>query len=1004
MNKKLPFIILLFVITLSLNPASTRADSPAYQDRQATAVFQAGDTTHIVEHIPGMKALLQDTLFWLSLNIGPDLFSYVLLQVTLLYPSDKGFLPGIDSTINANHFVRKLIWYYKLYRLYWFAWNQATPVISQINRWTNCSRKTGTSPVYIMDRALARAFSIKVWFADQGSHVVFRALEPSPLKDAPGLPAAWQKLFDQLHQLATPTLYASIRTIDQLTVVCLNKTPEQGCDILLSAYPSDQQALPVFWDIEMAGQWCPQSVLNNPERGYSIFSTSVIDAMANALAMPEHSWFLPSQLPYRMFWQGNSAVLDSTAGLDYQVGWSGTALHPGSPGFIALASQEGPRLTPENMEHTFSNWQHWFSSYQKHWPATPLQWVTTLSVNHFSGKIRQSIFDSAWKALTAANINQAPPPRAGVTQAIIPPLPTPGVEVAQAMIPNHPPSPWVEAAQAMMPDSPPISGTEEAQAITSLPLPPETTIYKSDYTLWDKIDYTLWDKIDYTSWGFHENNKVLVARTIALQLTDLARAPDHYRSQTETEYLQSGQPSPKPVTLILPGVPTGLHLHNFDLVLLLAVPQDRALAPYKANINSKASKDLDSYNAKRHPGLLSLIQKNHEINLRRFPLLVDHSWGHTGKDGQPTLPKLSSLPEKHYTSVLPENEVILTRYSIKDIKGVIVTEDTPLLLQHDRREPLAVILDKKSKLENKLGLKTLPVYFYNQRLGRIVDSVTFTQNKFELLRAYLESLSQDFIDFGTNLPAFFGTRSFEDYLNTVTKKTVALRKEFPEHKSELNAIGEGVAERFRKLIFHECADESFFLGLAKHPDMLMLRRPLSFEFNGLVLAGASSSVHITSNLRLIAFVFGAQPNTFIDAYQKRSRLVDQIINAAGLTESFSKRPVTAVDLSGNPVAALAWIQTRGCDIADSGKVCMREALARLRPLKDHPDEQRKYFNQIVNPLFKELLSRNKLTKQSLNKFIEQTIALLKVRMRPVLSDVQQDDIASSHPKTLSLEP
>ena len=950
---------LTFTAILSFHSASALAGNSALPEYRDSVVFKMKDATHIVEDIPSMGALFWNAMFWLSLNLVPDIAGYMSLQMYRhLDPSASRV--GLHSLNAALSLARHLVNIYKVSRLSLFAWAQTWPVISQTYHRANCLQKIGTTPVYILDSTLARTFAIKVRFNDQGgAYAIFHVLEPDLSKASLKLPRAWQKLFEQLHQLPNPVLYVSLQTLDQLPALCLGKTSapsaSQECDILLPVQYPARTAQPVLWDLEMMGQWCPQNHLKASELGYSIFSTSVIDAIAEALAAPEKLEPLSLQTPNRIVWQGHSAALDSTPGFAYQVGWSGTALNPGSPGFITLAPQNSSGLTPEEMENPFSNWQHWASSYQKHWPATPLQWLTTLTVNRFSENMRRHIQASSWQliqdyttspvAFPALTVGSATPPAQRVN-----PLTSEIISSSRVVPPFLPPF-----QKSLM------TGNQVAPASTS-----RVNVQTTGF-LWQTLDASQRMHQPYARWedlGLKVDNQVLAARTIALELSEQARAVGHYRSETEIDYLHSSKRGPKPVTILVPGVPIELHESYFDLALLLAIPPKQVLAPYKKNVNSNAEADLDSYDAKRHPGMRSFFNKIFEMNQRRNPFLVDSSWGGINVEGETAAPKLSKNADKYYGSRLRENEVIVSSYEVSNIKGFIITNNTPLLFPKDNRWSLLEILKQIATFEEAVGLRSLPVYFYNQNLGQIVDVISFTPETLKCLKDNLATCKDNRYVFGNNalkLPAFFGTWHFYDYLNQVKMK----QESFPDKSSGLFSVSKDMEQKVAEFAFKGSTDTSFFESLAQYPLWLMQERLIPIKVNTLagmpVLALTSTPLKMMLTVNCDPKV--TPPDKLISAFQTRSQLINEFMDKAGVTEKFCNQPVTVLDIFSNPYAALDKITKKGCPVVGSGAKLFLQALQTVIVLKDHPGEQQQYFTEVIQPLYEALLSKGKLGGQ-----------------------------------------
>lgn len=941
------FIAFFLASTLSINPPSAQA---AEQEHQSDTLFRAGDTTHIVENIPSIKALAWNAAFWASLNTIPDIISYAALQILL--HKNRPLHSRLQESSAAQWLVflaniaRHTADAYKLASLGKFAIRKTEPVVNQTYRRNNCLRKTGPIPVYIMDIPLARAFTIELQLNDPDKpYVVFHALNPDIQKTDHKLPIAWQRLFDQLHKLHEPTLYASIQKGGLSTRLCLSTVSGHDCQLYLLVKTPDQYVYSSSWDIEMAGQWCPQTTLEipEPEQGYSVFSTAVIDAMANALAKPNSTGFLSLLQPGKVLWQGNSAVIEPAMESDYQIGWSGTAINPGSGGFITLASHKAPRLTPENMEHIFSNWQYWMNSYQKQWSATPLYWLTTLVTNQASLALRQHIHSSSMALIH---------------------------EHSQAL--RHPP---IEITGAEDFD-PGLSGHDGYPTDTpDIPLPVVTPA-PDQFAITTTTSPSIYQP-DYSPWGLNENGQMLVARSIILSLSDIDREKDHYRSQTEIEYLQSEHPSPKPVTLILPGVPIDLHLYNYDLIFLISVPSSRALAPFKGNVDTDAKKDLDSYTSKRHPGMESLAQKLYEMNLRRFPLLKDQSWGHITENGKPTTKISTSALTKYYAPTLRENEVILSHYAKEDIKGILITEDTPLLLQTGEHRDLMTILELKETLEKELQLKPLPIYLYSQKAGRITDIAFFSPGELSTLKENLKILSRLFLIFNTNaprLPALLGTLSNQDYLNLVIQKANSIGLSVTSQIKSATKPDKALEKVFIEKITQDDRDSDFFLRLAQYPEWLVTPQIIPIKHQN--LGGPTFSRAIITPLKVTAYSSSeaqnsADPDQLITTFQDRSRLVDQIIMKAGLTEQSTHRPLTDLDFRLNPYAAINWIN-KGCSIESSATECLNSAFRVMHLLKPSDDLRGKYFDDVITPLFKNLLTSGKLNRRSLLSLISQT--------------------------------
>ena len=956
--------------TSSLCHANAQAVNTHYPEHQSTT-FQTGDTVHIVENIPSIKALAWDALFWTSLNLTPDIISYAALQIFIHRNPSRDIralqASGIQPLLTSAKIARSAVKAYKFAKLGEFIWTQTTPAIRQLYRRKNCSRKTGELPVYIADKTLARAFAIKIRFGDQeGVSVAFHALKPVSGEIRSHLPPAWQQLFQQILKLPDSTLHVNIRTTEKHSEVCLSKNSGHHCDRLLSFPLPPQEEHPANWDMEMAGQWCSQSTLASPESGYSIFSTSVINAIANTLSSAPS--LLPPQHPVGIVWQGNSAVLDSATGFDYQVGWSDSALNPASPGFVILASHEHLRLTPENLDYVFSNWKHWFDSYQKHWSGTPIQWLTTLLTNQITVKARRHIYSSSKELISGTSTHgteQTPTSDSNneITTSVSTPDSTDKPPSSTREILRYrdgqTSSTFVPEQEIILPSSPLITGHTDS----AIDIPPDNPA--PPYTNTDKANILTY-RPDYSPWQTPEKSQILVARTIALHLGDDERDSGTYRSESEFDYLLSSHPGPKPTTLILHGVPTRLHELNFELILLLSIDKNQVLTSYKENAGTKANDDLDQYKTKRHPGLSSLAHKLYEMDLRRYPLLKPHSWGHIGEDGKP---KPKTNPTKYYTPTLIENEVILRSYDTSNIKGIIITENTPLLLQNVFFEPLATILELKSKFEQTVGLKTLPVFFYNQRLGQIVGSLTLDHDQFKDLQTRISGLRNKHPCFGANahqLPAFFESWPFDKYLELLESHAADQEIQFPDQLSE--AVDHSLDKKFVKTIVSGKFDSTFFEWLIEHPAFLLAPRSIPFDTDR--LAGTAESKLPLTPVQVIAFPLQVQLSTSpLGTYRERAKLADNVIDQAGISAAFSYRPITTVHLLGNPYAAFNWIAKRGCPISDSGTQYIKQAALILSGVVNQPDDQTQLFDQVIHPLFKELLTKGKINKQALNSLI-----------------------------------
>ena len=627
-----------------------------------------------------------------------------------------------------------------------------------------------------------------------------------PLLSAPCPPGQWQpcppageKLFRQLHDLPDPEVRISMQNHGRITRMCLTTGMGQRCNILIpepqkqpapsTARSQDTESVP--WDMEIAGYWCTHNLLKHSSQAYSIFSSSIINAIADSLADPALTLTLPGLQPVDIRWQGRSAVLNPGKDFDYQVGWSGSGLAPTTNGFMVLASRGLPQLLPGQMDHTLGNWQHWWGSYQKQWSATPLYWLTTLSANLVSSRVRNAIYTatitSIDKAFPAGSDSGSTPdhrlPATGLEPYAPHPLDTAEV-LTKALIKgitasrNAAASTPEQNTAYIIPDIPPDSDTAIPDTVKSAST--ETFLYSLSHFpprpfstasfLSDPVDYSVWKQ----AYEALPNHCFFFARTIAMHLSGVQGLHEGYRSQSEMDYLSRNQPIPKPATLLLPGVPVQLHLKEFDLVLLLAIHPDQLLAAYKKDCGTSADCDLDNMEkARRHPGLFSLAEKLQEMNLRRFPFLVDQSWGSIDPQGQfKPAKKKGDSAEYYYTQHLKENEVILTHYSKQNIIGIIIPETVPLLSHHTGcSSSVITILKHKQEFEQKLGLKPLPLYFYNQALGRMIPPAQVTSDT-ELLSS-LNHISEHADWFGCDpaiLPAFFNAVPFSAYLKQLHTK------------------------------------------------------------------------------------------------------------------------------------------------------------------------------------------------------------------------------------------
>ena len=479
----------------------------------------------------------------------------------------------------------------------------------------------------------------------------------------------------------------------------------------------------------------------------------------------------------------------------------------------------------------------------------------------------------------------------------------------------------------------------------------------------------------------------LFARSVALKLSDIKRTEGLYRTQSEIDYLSSQKRSPKPATLLVPGVPVELHMDNSDLALLLKKDSGQVLAAYKKDAGTNSHADLDQLEVKRIAGVSQLESKLREINLRRFPGLPDESWGGMDEQGQVKAPKKKPHANSYYRDSITENEVILTDYGADDILAIMLTENTPLLVQNGLTMPVVYHLDKKKKLEESLGLEPLPVVFYNQQTGQIVSSLSAQEtNKLgKELREITPFVGQLPFD-PSSLPAFYENGFNKECLDRLKERVGTINNAPIHDKKDLHCSIERLNNLVHKIEEGDATAETY-QQFADFPSDLT--RYVELTKNDMpTLAGSDSYKDRIPLIKLLAFntVFRPQseetkqnPSDKVDAlnpsdlnhaenwqdYQKanleRISVIDDIFDKASVGEKVRKTfTVNAMDFSQNPYMAIHWLK-KYCDLnpTQNAEDYLFNAIHFIDelPYKLSISERKKYFNDVLAPLFN-LLSEN----------------------------------------------
>ncbi|MBO9497548.1 hypothetical protein J7438_26180, partial [Thalassotalea sp. G20_0] len=174
----------------------------------------------------------------------------------------------------------------------------------------------------------------------------------------------------------------------------------------------------------------------------------------------------------------------------------------------------------------------------------------------------------------------------------------------------------------------------------------------------------------------------------------------------------AGVGTPRPFSLVLPGLPTGdLPCKFGDMTVGIINPN--CLYTYKRDANTDdvlRGEDPDELEVKLLPDLRSLWEKCQEDAEQVFWRVYDPCFtsGHLGKDGLFSLPK-----QKHRTSgPLPFPELVTINYDVADIKCFYVVR-TP-------SRSIADILRTKRQCEQALGIKqSLPLVVCCKRNGSV---------------------------------------------------------------------------------------------------------------------------------------------------------------------------------------------------------------------------------------------------------------------------------------------
>lgn len=521
------------------------------------------------------------------------------------------------------------------------------------------------------------------------------------------------------------------------------------------------------------------------------------------------------------------------------------------------------------------------------------------------------------------------------------------------------------------------------------------------------------ESTDYGSWPLKEppeKGEYLLGRTVALKLSETRQKKSFYRSQPETDYLLSQKRAPKPATLLVPGLPVNLHLDNLDLALLLKKGSDQVLAAYKLDAGTKPNADLNQLELKRISGAEELENKLREINLRRFPCLPDQSWG--GIDGQGQV-KAPTTKEDTLQSCLDtfqdrmtENEVILAEYKPSDILATMLVQDMPLLVQNGLKMPVTHHLDMKKALEQDLGIKPLPVVFYNQYTGQITSSISAEEadelnHQLKELAPFAAILPCD----PSSLPAFFENGFDKKYLDGLKQLTDEMKGLLEHGKGSqapsverLNSLlkkiekGDATADTYLEFAdfphdlirYREVVDDSIDApaGGDSYRQRMLLIKLLAFHtaFNSNDSKKGTTHSKLTEERH---FLSPSELNRaenwqeYLKANQERLSVIDRVIDQSGIAEKVrGMTKVQPLDFTQNPYMAMHWLKNYcHLDTSDEAVQGYLSCAVYFIQMLDHKlslKERQQYFRDILAPLFQQLVEQSscEVIKLSISKLLQ----------------------------------
>ena len=513
-----------------------------------------------------------------------------------------------------------------------------------------------------------------------------------------------------------------------------------------------------------------------------------------------------------------------------------------------------------------------------------------------------------------------------------------------------------------------------------------------------------------------QEGDVLFARSIILELLDPETEKGYYRSQAETDYLLQSGKTPKPTTYLPPNTPVQIHKSNAHLILLLKVnrPERRTIGAFKSDSNSDAHSDFNQLQIKRHSGIQSFNDKLSEDYWRNFELFKPASWGHINSQGGYT----SGKTKKSNNEEVPyyPNEVILSYYTKDEIAGIIVPFDASLLGAKEvsnQLPPLVEQLKFKNRLEHSVGIKELPVLFYDERLGRFRHDFILSQwllsrnqGKEDFFENY-KTANEEVANYGQHLisPMLY-TIPPSRWLGSVQEVADSVSIKVTDKELEsFDQLMDGLEERKAQVISSEFFAQ--FGGLKGSPVLLMstIKNTIkkAGDNQGASLAEKGSSHKLFRVAEAFDLCEGEDFLSFKDAWELAENRRDLAFFLMG-DQSAKQFTLNTELFRNNPLFAVAMLH-RGAGISIDGNMIdeslgysMKWCIFVLQSTLTDEDFEH-CQRDIITPLFKYWVSKNKIGLRgnqrawltSLHKHI---ILILKANGQPLPSDLQ--DIADTY--------